>query len=92
MINQEDCKRCITGSLERVVSSTACCEAIDAFKWLLNKCKQDGIISDHESAPFVKEIWERIHNIHTFVVALENHVNVLDSKFKRLEQVQWDLS
>eukprot|EP00957_Ditylum_brightwellii_P048727 3697300-Ditylum_brightwellii.AAC.1 len=78
-INQEDCKRYISGSLERVSSSTTCREAIAVFKQLLDKAKQDGIISDHEyysfeseavvarvgAAPFVREIWKSIHNIQT---------------------------
>eukprot|EP00957_Ditylum_brightwellii_P067950 5158579-Ditylum_brightwellii.AAC.1 len=48
MINQEDRKRYITGLLKKVASSTTCRQAIAVFKQLLDKVKQDGIISDHE--------------------------------------------
>eukprot|EP00957_Ditylum_brightwellii_P210330 15364849-Ditylum_brightwellii.AAC.2 len=92
-INQEDRKRYITSSLEKVASSTTCCEAIAVFKQLLDKAKQDGIISGHEyyslkgkavvthvgAVPFVKEIWKSICNIQTHVVALENHTDVLEN-------------
>jgi len=104
-ITQEDRKRYITGSLEKVASSTTCREAIAIFKQILDKAKQDGIINDHEyysveskavvahvgAAPFVKEIWESIHNIQTRVVTLENRVDVLDSKVKSLEQVSTNI-
>jgi len=101
MINQEDRKRYITGSLEKVASSTTCHDAIAIFKKFLGKAKQDDVISDHEyfsleskavvahvgAAPFVKEIWESIYNLQTRVDGLENRLDVLDSKVKRLEQV-----
>jgi len=98
-INQEDRKRYITGSLEKVASSTTCREAIAVFKQLLDKAKQDDIISDHEyysfeseavvarvgAAPFVREIWESINNIQTRVVALENRIDILENRVDVLD-------
>eukprot|EP00957_Ditylum_brightwellii_P083424 6341402-Ditylum_brightwellii.AAC.1 len=100
-INQEDCKRYITGSVKKVASSTTCSEAIAVFKQQLDKAKQDGIISNHEyylleskavidcigADRFVKEIWKSIHNIKTCVVTLENCIDVLDSNVKSRKQV-----
>eukprot|EP00957_Ditylum_brightwellii_P037146 2811813-Ditylum_brightwellii.AAC.1 len=98
-INQEDCKRNISGSLKKVSSPSTCHEAITVFKQLLDKAKQDGIISDHKyysfesdavvthvgAVPFVREIWKSIHNIQTRIVVLENRVDVLENRVDGLD-------
>eukprot|EP00957_Ditylum_brightwellii_P009144 691340-Ditylum_brightwellii.AAC.1 len=90
-INQEDCKRYISGSLGKVSSSTTCCEAIVVFKQLLDKAKQDGIISDHEYYSFESEAVVARVGAAPFVRGnrvdvLEHRVDGLDSKVKTLEQ------